>query len=178
VGQFSHSPHPGGGASSSGISTMTARSPVVGTGAGGTTDTVVAAVVDAAAAAASCRDPVATAMPRGGPLITATLPAACGALDECRLVGMDASDLSTLAGARAGMVGTTQRTKKHKTELQPLEIRGAWGERHLPKTREALLPLPRGFVRHHHCACRRRRCARRRPRGACWRLCGARGFPH
>jgi hypothetical protein len=157
---------------------MTARSPVVGTGAGGTTDTVVAAVVDAAAAAASCRDPVATAMPRGGPLITATLPAACGALDECRLVGMDASDLSTLAGARAGMVGTTQRTKKHKTELQPLEIRGAWGERHLPKTREALLPLPRGFVRHHHCACRRRRCARRRPRGACWRLCGARGFPH
>jgi hypothetical protein len=38
VGQFSHWPHLGGGASSSGISTTAARSPVVGTGASATVE--------------------------------------------------------------------------------------------------------------------------------------------
>jgi hypothetical protein len=98
VRQFSHWPHPGGGALSSGISTTTARSPAVGTGAGGTADVAVAAAV----AAASCRDPVATTVPRGGSLVAAALPAARGAFDKRRLVGTDASDLSPLAGARAG----------------------------------------------------------------------------
>jgi hypothetical protein len=64
--QFSHWPHPGGGASSLGISTTPARSPAVGTGAGGTADATVVAIVAAAAAAASCRDPVATVVPRVG----------------------------------------------------------------------------------------------------------------
>jgi hypothetical protein len=65
------------------------------------------------------------AVPRGGSLVTAALPAARAALDEHRLVGTDASDLSTLVGARAGTVSATLRTKKHKIELQPLETRGA-----------------------------------------------------
>jgi hypothetical protein len=41
AGQFSHWPHPSGGASSSGITTTAARSPAVGTGAGGTANAVV-----------------------------------------------------------------------------------------------------------------------------------------
>jgi hypothetical protein len=93
--------------------------------AGGTVITAVAIAVAAAAAAASRCDLVATAVPRGGSLVAAALPAARGTLDERRLIGTDASDLSALAGARAGTVGTTLRMKKHKTELQPLEIEGA-----------------------------------------------------
>jgi hypothetical protein len=138
---------------------------------------VVAAAVATAAAAASCHDPVATAVSRGGSLVAAALPTARGALDEHRLVGTDASDLSALAGARAGTVGATLRTQKHKIELQPLKIRGAWGKCHLPQIGEALLPLPRGFGRRRHGTCRRRRCARRRPRGAHRRLCNARPPP-
>jgi hypothetical protein len=99
----------------------------MGTGAGGTADVAVAAAVAAAAAAASCRDPVATAVPRGGSLVAAALPAARGALDECRLVGTDASDLSTLAGVRVGTIGATLRMQKHKTELQASKS-GAPGE--------------------------------------------------
>jgi hypothetical protein len=45
------------------------------------------------------------------------------ALDERRLVGTDASDLSALASARAGTVGATLRTPKQEIELQPLETR-------------------------------------------------------
>jgi hypothetical protein len=169
VGQFSHWPHPGGGVSSSGMSTTAARPPAVGAGAGGTIVTVVATAVAAATAAASCCDPVATAMPRGGSPVTAALPAAHGPIDERRLVGTDASDLSALAGARAGTAGATLRTKKHKTELQPPEIRDSWGECCLPQTGEAPLPLSRGFGR-------RRRGARRRRRSARRHLCGARGL--
>jgi hypothetical protein len=66
AGQFSHWPHPGGGASSLGISTTAARSLAVGTDAGGTADAAVAAAVAATAATASCRDPVATTVPRDG----------------------------------------------------------------------------------------------------------------
>jgi hypothetical protein len=111
AGQFSHWSHPGGGASSSGISTTAPRSPVTGAGAGGTIDAAVAAVVTATVAAASCCDPTATVVPRGASVVATTLPAARGALDERRLVGTDASDLSALAGARAGMVDATLQTE-------------------------------------------------------------------
>jgi hypothetical protein len=67
----------------------------------------VAVAAAIAAAAASCRDPVATVVPRGASPVAAALPTARGALDERRLVGTDASDLSSLAGARTGTVGVT-----------------------------------------------------------------------
>jgi hypothetical protein len=64
----------------------------------------------AAAAAAATVVPsrcglVATAVLHSGSLDAAVLATVCGALDERRLVGTDVSDLSTLAGARAGTVG-------------------------------------------------------------------------
>jgi hypothetical protein len=65
---------------------------------------------------------------------------------------------------------------KHEIKLQPLEIRGAQGECRLPEAGEASLPLPRGFGRSPHGACHRRRCARRCPRGARWRLCDTRSL--
>jgi hypothetical protein len=108
VGQFSHWPHPGGRASSSGIPTTAARSPAAGAGAGGTVGAVVAIVVTAAA---PCRDLVATSVSRGGSVAAVALPATCGALDERRLVGTDAPDLSALAGVSSGTVGATLRTK-------------------------------------------------------------------
>jgi hypothetical protein len=92
---------------------------------GGTADAVVATAVTSTATVASYCNPVATAVPRGGSLATASLSAARGTLDERRLVGTDASDLSALAGTKAGMVGATMRTHKHEIKLQPLEIRGA-----------------------------------------------------
>jgi hypothetical protein len=58
--------------------------------------------VTATIVATSCRDPVASAVGRGGSLATAAL----SALDERRLVGTEAPDLSTLAGARSGTNGT------------------------------------------------------------------------
>jgi hypothetical protein len=73
--------------------------------------------VTAAAAVASCCDSVATATLRGGSPVVAALLAARGTLDERRLVDTDASDLSALAGARAGTVGATLRLKDKKTEL-------------------------------------------------------------
>jgi hypothetical protein len=119
------------------MSTTAARSPAVGASAGGTVVAVVATAVAAAAAAASCCGLVATAVPRGGSPVAAALPTACGALDERRLISTDVSDLSTLAGARAGTVGVTLRTKKYKTEHQPLEIRGARGKCCIPQIGEA-----------------------------------------
>jgi hypothetical protein len=92
-------------------------------GPGGTVGAAVAAAV--AAASTSCRDSVAVAAPRGDSLVAAALSAARGALDERHLVGTDASDLSALAGARAGTVGATLQTQKHRAELQPLETRYA-----------------------------------------------------
>jgi hypothetical protein len=74
----------------------------------------------ASAAAADCRSSVvvaaccgseAVAAPREPSLtVVVVLPAALDALDERRLVGTTASDLSTLAGARGGTVGATLRT--------------------------------------------------------------------
>jgi hypothetical protein len=95
---------------------MAARSPAEGAGAGDAGVIVVAAVVAAAAAAASCCGHAATIVERGDSPIAAVPPAARGALDERHLVGTDVSDLSALAGARAGTVGVTLRPKKGKTE--------------------------------------------------------------
>jgi hypothetical protein len=54
-----------------------------------------------------------SAAPRDSPLAAvAVLAAARDALDERRLVGTAASDLSTLAGARGGTVGATLRTRR------------------------------------------------------------------
>jgi hypothetical protein len=106
------------------MSSMGTRPPAVGAGAGGTIVAAVAAAVATATATSSCCDPVATVVLRSGSPFTAALPAARGTLDEHRLVGTNASDLSALADARAETVGATLRTKKHKVELQPLKNRG------------------------------------------------------
>jgi hypothetical protein len=79
--------------------------------------------VAATTAATSCRDPVASAAPRGGSLAATALSAARDALDERRPVGMDVPDLSSLAGARSGTVGAALRAQRYEIELQPLEIR-------------------------------------------------------
>jgi hypothetical protein len=56
---------------------------------------------------------VTSAAPRESPLPTAAvLAAARDALDERRLVGTAASDLSTLTDARGGTVGATLRTRR------------------------------------------------------------------
>jgi hypothetical protein len=89
------------------MSTTTARSPEVGASAGDTDVAAVVAVVAFAAVATSCCGPVATAAPHGGSPVAATLSAARGALNERRLVGTDVSDLSALAGSRAGTIGVT-----------------------------------------------------------------------
>jgi hypothetical protein len=99
----------------------------VGTGAGGTVDAAVASTAAATTATTSCRDLVAMAASCGGSLTAAALSVTRGALDERRLVGTDASDLSALAGARAGTVGGTLRTRKQEIELQPLETRTSGG---------------------------------------------------
>jgi hypothetical protein len=80
---------------------------VVGTSAGdaGTTAAV-------AATASSCCGPKATAVSSGDSPVTAVLAAASGALNERCLVITGAPDLSALAGARAGTIDVTLRTKK------------------------------------------------------------------
>jgi hypothetical protein len=56
---------------------------------------------------------MASAALRESPLAAAAvLASARDALDECRLVGTAASDLSNLAGARGGTVGATLRTRR------------------------------------------------------------------
>jgi hypothetical protein len=128
-------------------------------------------VLHAAAATSSCYGPVATAVSCGGSPIATALAAARGALDERRLVITGTPDLSALAIARAGMIGVTLRMKKHKDEHQSLKIKGARGKRCSPQVGEASLHLPRGFG---GCRC----CTRRRRRGICRRLRGARGLLH
>jgi hypothetical protein len=57
---------------------------------------------------AACCGPATAAAPRESSLAAVVVLAVTrDALDECRQVGMAASDLSTLAGARGGMVGAT-----------------------------------------------------------------------
>jgi hypothetical protein len=150
AGRFSHWTHPGGGVSSSGMSTTAAQSPAVGADAGGAGIVAVTTAVAATANPAFCCGPVAMAVGRGGPPVATVPPAARGTLDERRLIGTDVTDLSALAGVRAGTDDVTLRMKKHKTEHQPLETRGTRGKCYLPQIGETPLPLPRGFGR---CRC-------------------------
>jgi hypothetical protein len=138
TGGLAHWSQPSGGTSSSGISTTTAlglpaaagagevggataATPVIAavTGAACCGSTAVAGCRGSATAAACCASAatrsgsVASAAPRESPLAAvAVLAAAHDALDERRLVGTAASDLSTLAGARGGTVGATLRTRR------------------------------------------------------------------
>jgi hypothetical protein len=82
---------------------------------------VVAATVAATAAANSYCDPAASTALRGGSLAATALSAALDALDERRLVGTDVPNLSTLAGARSGMIGAALSTRRQEFELQPFE---------------------------------------------------------
>jgi hypothetical protein len=150
VGRLAHWSHPGGGTSSSGISTAvpwelparagscrasTTTSDHTSAAVGSCCDTVgcTPSTGRASAAAVACcasttagarlssttadcgpagdatgRGPETSATPCEPPLAAAAVLApARGALDECRLVRMDASALSTLAGARGGTVGAT-----------------------------------------------------------------------
>jgi hypothetical protein len=135
AGRLTHWSQPGGRTSSSGISTIAARLSSIGDGAGGTDGAVTAMVMNADGAAtahctsavvaaccvsaavadccgsavvAACRGPASAAAPREPSLAAvAVFPAARDALDERRLVGTAASDLSTLAGARGSTVGAT-----------------------------------------------------------------------
>jgi hypothetical protein len=74
---------------------------------------MTAMVMTAVVAAGTCCGFVAVATLRGASLVAAVvLPVTRGALDEHRLVGTDASDLSALASARGGTVGATLRRQK------------------------------------------------------------------
>jgi hypothetical protein len=76
---------------------------------------VIATVMTAAVVVATCCGSMVVSAPREGSLAVAiVLPVTLGALDEHRLVGTDASDLSTLAGARGGTVSATLRAQKRK----------------------------------------------------------------
>jgi hypothetical protein len=76
----------------------------------------------AVVAVATCCGSIAAATLRGSSLVAATvLPVTRGALDERRLMGMDASDLSALAGARGGRSTPPYEHKNRKIKLLPLE---------------------------------------------------------
>jgi hypothetical protein len=84
--------------------------------------------VAAAAATTSCCGSMDIAMPHGGSPVATALPATRGALDERRLIGTDASDLSAFAGARVGTIGVTPRMRKQKDEHRPPQNQGRTGE--------------------------------------------------
>jgi hypothetical protein len=87
--------------------------PLAGAGAGKIDGTVTAMVMTVVAAVATRCGSVAAATLCGASLVAdAVLHITRGALDECRLVRMDVSDLSALAGARGGMVSATLRMQK------------------------------------------------------------------
>jgi hypothetical protein len=71
-------------------------------------------VVTAVMAIITCCGSVAAATLRGASVVAAAiLPVTRGVLDERRLMGMDASALCALAGAR-GAVDATLRTQRQK----------------------------------------------------------------
>jgi hypothetical protein len=72
---------------------------------------VAATVCCGSAAAAAPHEPSLAAV--------AVLPAAHDALDECRLVGTAASDLSTLAGARGARWAPPYEREDEKVKLSP-----------------------------------------------------------
>jgi hypothetical protein len=91
--------------------------PPTGADAGKTDGVVVAVVITAVMAVATRRGSVAAAAPRGSSLVVAAvLPVTLGALDEHRLVGTDASDLSALAGARGDGRCHTANTKTKRLD--------------------------------------------------------------
>jgi hypothetical protein len=101
AGRLPHWSHPGGGVSSSGTFTTAAWPPLIGASAGeidGTETTVV--MVAVVAAATCCGSATAATLCEASPVAVAALPVSRGTLDERRLVGTDASALSTFAGAR------------------------------------------------------------------------------
>jgi hypothetical protein len=108
---------------SSETSTMATRSPEVGASTGDADVAAADAVVATVATTTPCSGPMATVEPRGGLPVAAVLTAARGALDERRLVGTAASDLSTLACARAGTVGVTPRTRNTGVSVDPSKSR-------------------------------------------------------
>jgi hypothetical protein len=108
---------------SSETSTMATRSPEVGASIGDADVAAADAVVATVATTTPCSGPMATVEPRGGLPVAAVLTAARGALDERRLVGTAASDLSTLACARAGTVGVTPRTRNTGVSVDPSKSR-------------------------------------------------------
>jgi hypothetical protein len=76
---------------------------------------VTAVVMTAVVAAATCCGSAAATTLRGASLVAfAATPVTRGALDECHLMGTDASALSAFAGAWGGTVGTTLRTRNRK----------------------------------------------------------------
>jgi hypothetical protein len=106
---------------------------------------VVAKVRTAVVADATCCGSVAAAALPGSSLVVAAVPpVTLGALDERRLVGMDASDLSALAGARGGD-GRRHPTKTKTKRLDSCpEIGAPRGAIAYLKV-EAPLPFPRGL---------------------------------
>jgi hypothetical protein len=76
----------------------------------------------AVVAATTCCGSVAAATLRGASLVAgAVLPVTRGALYERRLVGMDASDVSALAGARRGQSAPSCECENGEIKLLPLE---------------------------------------------------------
>jgi hypothetical protein len=89
---------------------------------------MTAVVMTAVVATATCCGSMAVAAPCGASLVAAAaLPAARGALDERRLVGTAASDLSTLADVRGVTVGVTLRMQRQKNQTLAPRGRGVWG---------------------------------------------------
>jgi hypothetical protein len=85
-------------------------------------------VMTAVVAVTTCCGSVAVAALRGASLVAAAvLPVTRGALDERRLVGTGASDLSALAGARGARSGSPCEREDRKIKLLPLED-GSSGE--------------------------------------------------
>jgi hypothetical protein len=84
--------------------------------------------MSAVVAVATCCGSVATATLRGGSLAAAAvLLITLGTLDERRLVGTDASDLSALAGARGGRSAPPCKHENEKIRFQPLETGASGG---------------------------------------------------
>jgi hypothetical protein len=175
AGRLTHWSQPGGGTSSSGISTTAAWLLSIGTGAGGTDRDDRRGHGRRRGSRRCCGSPAVAALRGPSLTIAAVLPAARGAFDERRLVGTAASDLNTLAGARGGgTVGATLRTRRRENQAPTPRRYNIWGNSHLPQGGEASLPLPWGLSGRRGCG---RRCRRGTPsclHGACQRLRGVR----
>jgi hypothetical protein len=88
---------------------------------------VMTAVV---AVATCCGSVTVAALREASHVASVALLVTRGTLNERRLVGTAASDLSTLAGARGGgMVGVTLRTKRRKNQIPASRGQGvSWSD--------------------------------------------------